>query len=286
MNLFLFTLLSGLVSGALYALSALGVSLVAGLMRVVNFSHGEFYIFGAYLSYVFGIVFGLQPWIAMSIAVLIMFLCGLILQWILIRPIYKNQSNALVTTFILSIVLQNIAMIVFGPNPKKPPNYIDGVVRIFGFFEFGAQRLMAGAIAFVILACVLLLVWKTNFGRAIRAVAQDRDMAEAIGINAGWVNSVGFAFSVALAAAAGVLVAPIFPVTPNAGESVTLAAFVVLVFGGVGSIRGCLWGGLILGLVEKFGISYLSSMYSQIFGFVLLVAVLLMRPTGMYGSKV
>ncbi len=272
--------------GAIYALSAVGVSLVAGVMKVVNFAHGEFYILGAYFSYYFSVSLGLSPLLSAMLSVALLFCVGLLVEKMFMSSTYGLPMRSMMTTFILAMVLQSIALLAFGPYPKKPPSFSEDSIQLLGVVSFGEQRLIAGAVSLIVFGFFYWFIKKSHFGLMIRAVAQDAEMAEAMGIDSKKVNLISFALAVALAALAGVVLAPTFPVVPTSGEAITLAAFVVVVFGGMGSIRGCLMGGLLLGLAENFGSTYLSSMYGQIFGFILLIGVILLKPMGLYGNKI
>ncbi len=277
--------MNGLVIGVIYALAALGVSLVVGIMNVVNFAHGELYILAGYFSYLFASSLGMNFIPAMVLAVALVFLFGVLIEVTLIRPTYGNDMYSLILTFILSIVLQNAYLLIFGPYPSKPPNWISGSTEIFGSFYYGNQRLAALVAGAAVIAVVFLMIKKTWFGRIIRATSQDREMAELNGVNTTRLNMLSFGLGCALAAAAGVILTPVFPVTPNAGVPVALTAFVVVVLGGMGSLWGCVVGGLILGLVENLGASYISTGYKHVFSFVILILVLLTRPSGLFGRR-
>lgn len=277
--------MNGIVIGVIYALSALGVSLVVGIMNVVNFAHGEFYILAGYFSYLFATALGMNLVAAMTLAVAIVFLFGLLVEYTLIRPTYGDDLYSLILTFILSIVLQNAYLLIFGPYPNKPPGWVKGATDVFGLFFYGNQRLaalVAGTCVIVVVFAMIKLTW---FGRIIRATSQDRGMAELNGVNTTRLNMLSFGLGCALAAAAGVILAPVFPVTPTAGVPVALTAFVVVVLGGMGSLWGCIIGGLTLGLVENLGAAYLSTGYKHVFGFVILILVLAIRPSGLFGHK-
>lgn len=277
--------MNGLVIGVIYALSALGVSLVVGIMNVVNFAHGEFYILAGYFSYLFANALGMNVAAAMLLAVAIVFVIGLLVEYTLIRPTYGDDLYSLILTFILSIVLQNAYLLIFGPYPNKPPGWVKGATNVFGLFFYGNQRLaalVAGICVIVVIFAVIKLTW---FGRIVRATSQDRDMAELNGVNTTRLNMLSFGLGCALAAAAGVILAPVFPVTPTAGVPIALTAFVVVVLGGMGSMWGCVIGGLTLGLVENLGAAYLSTGYKHVFGFVILILVLGIRPSGLFGLK-
>jgi len=283
--MFALAAMNGIVIGAVYALAALGVSLVVGIMNVINFAHGELYILAGYFSYLFASVLGVNFVLAMVLAVALVFLFGVLIEITLIRPTYGNDMYSLILTFILSIVLQNTYLLIFGPYPSKPPNWLSGSTEIFGSFYYGNQRLAALAAGAAVIVMVFLIIKKTWFGRMIRATSQDREMAELNGVNTTRLNMLSFGLGCALAAAAGVILTPVFPVTPNAGVPVALTAFVVVVLGGMGSLWGCVVGGLILGLVENLGASFISSGYKHVFNFVILILVLLTRPAGLFGRR-
>jgi branched-chain amino acid transport system permease protein len=285
MSDFLYYLTNGVVIGIIYALSALGVSLIVGIMRVINFAHGEIYIIAGYFSALFSLSLGLPPWLAMPLSVLAIFLLGLFIERTLIRPTYGNEMFSLIVTFILSIVLQNAYLLIFGPYPQKPPNWVHGATNLFSLFSYGNQRLASFLLAMGVIAAFFLLVQRTWFGRVIRAVSMDREMASLMGVNPTRVNLVSFGLGCVLAGSAGVVLSPIFPVTPTVGVGVSLAAFVVVVLGGMGSFLGCLVGGLTLGVVESLGAAYISSGYKHLFGFIILILVLFFRPAGLFGQR-
>jgi branched-chain amino acid transport system permease protein len=274
---------NGLVIGIIYALTALGVSLVVGIMNVVNFAHGEFYILAGYFSYLFAHTMGLNPLVAMVLAVGAVFVFGVVVEYTLIRPTYGDDLYSLILTFILSIVLQSAYLLIFGPYPNKPPNWVKGATDVFGLFMYGNQRLAALFAGLAVIGIFFAMLKLTWFGRMIRAASQDREMAELNGINTRRLNMLSFGLGCALAAAAGVILAPVFPVTPNAGVPVALTAFVVVVLGGMGSMPGCVVGGLVLGLVENLGAAYISTGYKHVFMFLILILVLLVRPSGLFG---
>jgi branched-chain amino acid transport system permease protein len=277
--------MNGVVIGVIYALAALGVSLVVGIMNVINFAHGELYILAGYFSFVFADALGWNAYLAMAAGVGLVFLLGILVEVLLIRPTYGNEMYSLILTFILSIVLQNAYLLIFGPYPNKPPHWVKGATNVFGLFYYGNQRLAALVAGAAVIVLVFLMIKKTWFGRIIRAASQDREMAELNGVNTTVLNMMSFGLGCALAAAAGVILAPVFPVTPSAGVPVALTAFVVVVLGGMGSLWGCVVGGLVLGLVENLGAAYISTGYKHLFGFIILILVLLIRPAGLLGRR-
>jgi branched-chain amino acid transport system permease protein len=283
--MFSLALMNGIVIGVIYALSALGVSLVVGIMNVVNFAHGELYILAGYFSFIFADALGWNIYISMAAAVGLVFLFGILIEYTLIRPTYGNDMYSLILTFILSIVLQNAYLLIFGPYPNKPPNWVKGATNVLGQFYYGNQRLAALVAGVIVIVAVFVVLKKTWFGKIIRAASQDREMAELNGVNTTSLNMLSFGLGCALAGAAGVILAPVFPVSPTSGLPVALTAFVVVVLGGMGSMWGCIVGGLILGLVENFGAAFISTGYKHIFGFIILILVLAVRPVGLFGRS-
>ncbi|MCF8127519.1 MAG: branched-chain amino acid ABC transporter permease [Deltaproteobacteria bacterium] len=283
--MFSLALMNGIVIGVIYALSALGVSLIVGIMNVVNFAHGELYILAGYFSFLFADALGWNVYVSMAAAVGLVFLFGVLIEYTLIRPTYGDDMYSLILTFILSIVLQNAYLFIFGPYPNKPPGWVKGATNVFGQFYYGNQRLAALVAGVVVIVAVFIMLKKTWFGKIIRAASQDREMAELNGVNTTWLNMLSFGLGCALAGAAGVILAPVFPVTPTSGVPIALTAFVVVVLGGMGSMWGCIVGGLILGLVENFGAAFISTGYKHVFGFIILILVLAIRPVGLFGRR-
>ncbi len=282
---FLMYLTNGIVIGVINAISAIGVSLIVGIMKVVNFAHGELYIFAGYFSYHLSTSLGVPPLLAMPLSIFFIFLVGIGMERTLIRPTYGDEMYSLIITFVLSIVLQNAALLIFGPYPNKPPNLVSGATNIFGLYHYGNQRLVSFFISIGILLFIFYLIKKTWFGKSIRAVSQDREMSSLVGVDHFRVNMLSFGLGAALAGAAGVIVAPIFPVTPTGSSAISLTAFVVVVLGGMGSLKGCVVGGLLLGILENLGAAYISTMYRNIFGFVILILILVFRPWGLFGQR-
>jgi branched-chain amino acid transport system permease protein len=278
-------LTNGVFMGTTYALVALGVTLIVGIMGVINFAHGEFYVLAGYFSALFAQAMGFDPFSSMLVAVVLVFIFGLVIERTLIRPTYGQEMYSLIITFILYIILQNAYLVIFGPYPNKPPNWVSGATNLFGMFYYGNQRLASFAAAAAVTIVFMVVMHKTWLGRVIRSVAMDREMASLLGVNTERVNMLSFGLGCVLAACAGVILTPIFPVTPTVGVGISLTAFVVMILGGLGSFTGCIVGGLLLGIVENLGVAYVSSGYKHMFGFVILILVLFFRPTGLFGQK-
>jgi branched-chain amino acid transport system permease protein len=251
----------------------------------VNFAHGELYVLAGYFSALFAHKAGLDPFSSMALAIVLVFLAGLVIERTLIRPTYGQDMYSLIITFILYIIFQNLFLVIFGPYPNKPPNWVGGASNLFGMFFYGNQRLASFGAAAAVIAVFMIVINKTWMGRVIRSVAMDREMAAMLGVDTDRVNMLSFGLGCVLAACAGVILTPVFPVTPTVGVGISLTAFVVMILGGLGSFTGCIMGGLLLGIVENLGVGYLSSGYKNLFGFVILILVLFFRPTGMFGQK-
>jgi branched-chain amino acid transport system permease protein len=283
---FLFYSLNGLVLGILYALSALGVALTVGVMRVINFAHGEFYVLGAYLSAfaAWNLGFSFFPSLAVGIAGVC--LSALLIERFFLRQTYGDTMKSLILTFILGILIQNALLAIFGPYPQKPPQLLSGSLSVFGFFDYGSHRLIACTIGvFLILSFYAFLRWSW-FGRSLRAVSGDPKMAQIVGVNTRLANQAGFVLSAAMTSAAGILLSPSFPVSPTSGASISLTSFIVVVLGGMGSFGGCIFAGLVLGMTESLGAAYISNVYRPLFGLAALAVVLAFRPGGFAGRKI
>jgi branched-chain amino acid transport system permease protein len=295
MDYFISLLTSGLVLGVIYALMALGLTLIFSILGVINFAHGEFYMLGGYASYYILTAFtGLHPLWAVPIAGIIVAMLGLVFERIFLRPMHLDQIErpgeyAILVTFGLSFFLLNLALAVFGPYPHRPPSFFEGTVKL-GTVSVSADRLTASIMAMVLLGLLLLVINKTWIGKALQAVSQDKQAAAVVGINPLAMNSIAFALGAGLAAMAGALLAPSFSVTPDVGAVPSIRSYVIIVLGGMGSIPGSILGGILIGLVESFGAGYFPDPsralnYKTVFGLVIFALVLLLRPRGLFGRK-
>lgn len=295
MQYFLSICTSGLIMGIIYSLMALGLTLIFSILKVINFAHGEFYMVGGYaIYYVLQLFTGLHPLLAVPIAGILVALLGFVFEIIFLRPIHKEQVErpgeyAILITFGLSFFLMNLSLAVFGPFPQRPPSFFRGVVRVGGMFV-SADRLTAAAFSLILLLVLLLVIKKTWIGKALRAVSQDRQAAAVTGINALRMNTIAFAIGSGMAAMAGALLAPIFSVSPDVGAVPSIRSYIIIVLGGLGSIQGSVFGGLIIGLVESLGAGYFPDPsrgmnYKMVFGLVIFALVLLFKPWGLFGRK-
>lgn len=286
--------LNGLVIGSFYALTALGLSIIFGVLKIVNFAHGELYMIGGYLYYLAVASLGLPPMVGVVLATLGLVVLGGLVEWSLIRPVYTGKVDrpdeyAIMITFGLAILLQNLMLSLFGPWPLRPEPIFRGRVEI-GELILSGDRLAAAAAAVVLIIAVLVLLRWTWAGKAVRAVSQNRKAAEALGVNVGRTALLAFGLGAGLAGAAGALIGPVFNVIPTMGVIPVIKAYVVVVLGGLGSIWGALVGGLILGQVEVFATILIPDTsralaYKDAYGLAVLVLVLLVRPQGLFGER-
>jgi branched-chain amino acid transport system permease protein len=284
---------NGLIIGIFYALMAIGLSLIFGILRIVNFAHGEFYMIGAYAYTLIALFFGISPWLTLPCA----FIAGMALGWaterLLMRPLYAGYASwgvmkdeyAVIITFALSLLLINLVDKVIGPNGYRGPSLVATTRVEIGPFMASGHRLMAAGIALLVLIAVGLFVRYSYWGRQIQAVAQNRLGASLAGIDTAKASAIVFALSGGLAALAGALLSPIINATPDVGAFPAVKSYVIVVLGGMGSIPGAAVASLVLGVLESFGAVYISYGYRDTFGLVILVLVLLFRPHGLFGER-
>ncbi|MFW6068565.1 MAG: branched-chain amino acid ABC transporter permease [Chloroflexota bacterium] len=295
MDYFLSLLISGLVLGIIYALMALGLTLIFSILNVINFAHGEFYMLGGYASYLILQIFtGLHPLLIVPVSGVLIGAIGILFEIFFLRPMHDERiarpaEYAVLVTFGLSFFFQNLALAAFGPLPHSPPSFFDGSVQLGPVF-ISADRLTAGLISLLLLGTLLLLINRTWLGKALRAVSQDKQAAAVVGINPNVMNTVAFGLGVGLAAVAGALLAPVFSVSPDVGAVPAIRSYIIIVLGGMGSLPGSILGGLVIGLVESFGAGYYPDPsralnYKTAFGLVIFALVLLFRPRGFFGRK-
>jgi len=285
--------INGLIIGLFYALMAIGLSLIFGILRIVNFAHGEFYMIGAYAYTLIALFFGISPWLTLPCA----FIAGMALGWaterLLMRPLYSGYASwgvmkdeyAVIITFALSLLLINLVDKVIGPNGYRGPSLVATTRVEIGPFMASGHRLMAAGIALLVLIAVGLFVRYSYWGRQIQAVAQNRLGASLAGIDTAKASAIVFALSGGLAALAGALLSPIINATPDVGAFPAVKSYVIVVLGGMGSIPGAAVASLILGVLESFGAVYISYGYRDTFGLVILIMVLLFRPHGLFGER-
>jgi branched-chain amino acid transport system permease protein len=287
MMLFYQAIVSGVLIGAVYALVAVGLTLVFGVLGIINFAHGTFMMLGMYLAYWSHVLFGINPYISVFFVVPILFAMGYLIQRYLIdRIIDTDPHNAIFLTLGLSLFFDNMALFLWSPDFRA----VKLKVLTGSFFwhdvMISIPRLIACVFAIVMTILLYLLLKRTDIGKAIRAAAQDHDGAKAVGINIKRIYCVAFGIGLACVGAAGAFVTPFFYVSPNVGMTFVIIAFVVVVLGGLGSFPGALLGGLIVGLTESLSENFLGGTMKHFVVYGLFILVLLFKPSGLLGEKI
>ncbi|MCP5283970.1 MAG: branched-chain amino acid ABC transporter permease [Burkholderiaceae bacterium] len=275
---------NGLSIGVAVVLMALGLTIIFGLLDVINMAHGEFYAIGAYVALAL-IGVGLPFWWALGLTPLLMAAVGYATERALIQRVFHSKDRhtlTLLLTFGIAIILEDILKIVFGANPLRIEQPITGATEMFGLF-FPNYRLFLMAVGAAVIAAVWLVVFRTRLGAMVRAAAFDRHMAASLGVPVSVVYAGTFAFGVALAGLSGVLLAPIYSVFPTMGRDFVLIAFSVVIIGGMGSIKGAVIAGLLLTQVQSISSLVISPVWSDPLLFGIMVLVLMWRPHGLFG---
>ncbi len=276
--------INGLTVGSSYILMALGFTMIFGILRVINFAHGEFYMLGALTAYYFLTQFGVNYWIAVLLAMLIIGLLGYLVEKILFHPIRHDEMRTMILALGLSITVQNLGVIVAGPEDLSINSPVSGILQV-GKLTLPEDRLMVVGVTIVVLIVFYYFLHFTKIGLALRALAQDEEAAKAQGINTKRIYAFGFGIGTALAAVAGVLMGTIYSVSPFMGSVSLLKAFVVVILGGLGSIPGAILGGLVLAMGESFASTFIGSSTASLFGFLLVIVILIVKPSGFFGLK-
>lgn len=276
--------INGLSIGVAVVLMALGLTIIFGLLDVINMAHGEFYAIGAYAALVL-IGMGLPFWWALLLTPLMMAVVGYATERALIQRVFHSKDRhtlTLLLTFGIAIILEDLLKIVFGANPLRIEQPITGATEMFGLF-FPNYRLFLMAVGALVIGAVWIVVFRTRLGAMVRAAAFDRHMAASLGVPVGVVYAGTFAFGVALAGLSGVLLAPIYSVFPTMGRDFVLIAFSVVIIGGMGSIKGAVIAGLLLTQVQSISSLFISPVWSDPLLFSIMVGVLMWRPHGLFG---
>ncbi|EHI96872.1 MULTISPECIES: branched-chain amino acid ABC transporter permease [unclassified Clostridium] len=284
---FLQQLINGLALGSVYALLALGYTMVYGIIQLINFAHGEIYMIGAFSGFYCASTLKLPLIPTLLVAMVVSALAGIIIEKIAYKPLRNSPRIALLITAIgVSLFLQNAMRLLVGSNPKPFPDLINAGSINIGSVQIDVKTiLMLGISAFLVIL-LQFIVYKTKVGKAMRASSQDMEAASLMGINVNNTISLTFAIGSALAGIAGVLVAISYPsITPYMGAMPGLKAFVAAVLGGIGSIPGALVGGIAIGLLETFSKAYISTNFSDAIVFAILIIILLIKPSGLLGKK-
>ena len=286
---FLSYLISGISLGSVYAIIALGYTMVYGIAKMLNFAHGDIIMIGGYVSFVAVSSLGLNPWIAMVIAMAVCTLLGVLIERFAYKPLRQATSLAVLITAIgVSYLLQNAALLIWGANPKVYTPIISGTLNLFGGkLSVSYISLLTVAACIIIMIALTVFTSKSKLGKAMRACSEDKGAALLMGINVNRTISLTFAIGSALAAIAGVLLCSSYPtLMPTTGSMPGIKAFTAAVFGGIGSIPGAFNGGILLGVIEALAKAYISTQLSNSIVFAVLIIVLLVRPVGLLGKKI
>lgn len=276
---------NGVTIGVAVILMALGLTLIFGLLDVINMAHGEYYAIGAYLGFAL-ISQGVSFWLCLALVPLVMVPLGYFTERLLIQRVFHHKDRHVLTlllTFGLAIILEDVFKLIWGPNPVKPDAPITGATELAGIV-FPNYRSFLVAIGALIIVAVWVVVYRTRLGAMVRASAFDRDMAASLGVPVFRVYAGTFAFGVALAGLSGVLLAPIYSVFPTMGKDFILMAFSVVIIGGMGSIKGAVVAGLLLAQIQAISSLYMSPVWTDPLLFGIMVLFLMVRPQGLYGK--
>ncbi|MDD6051849.1 MAG: branched-chain amino acid ABC transporter permease [Clostridiales bacterium] len=283
-------LMNGLSLGSVYAIIALGYTMVYGIAKMLNFAHGDVIMVGAYISFCAVHYWNLPPVVAIVVAMVSCTVLGILIERLAYKPLRQATSLAVLITAIgMSYLLQNAALLIWGSNTKSFPN----MISMPALSLMGGRLIIKGEAIVTIVACVAIMIAltlftsKTKMGKAMRVVSEDKGAAELMGINVNQTISITCAIGSALAAIAGVLLCSAYPaLTPTTGAMPGIKAFTAAVFGGIGSIPGAMVGGILLGVIEILGKAYISMELGDAFVFAVLIIVLLVKPTGLLGKKI
>jgi len=278
------SLLNGLAAGWIYILVALGLTLVFGIMNIVQFAHGEIYMLGAYCSYFLIKLYGFSFWEALPLSALLVGLLGIVLERFFFRPFRGRFEPSIIVAVGLMLLLQTIAVVGFGTDTKSMGGIIPGVLKVSGV-TLSWDRLLAILIGIILVAGLLFLIKKTKTGQAMVAISQDPYAASLQGIDVNRISAFAMVIGCALAAIAGSLMGSIFSTSPFMGTSAITKGIAVIILGGLGSVPGAVVGGFILGLVDGLVPPLLSSTMAGIVGFGVIILVLLLRPRGLFGHE-
>ena len=286
---FLAYLVSGISLGSIYAIIALGYTMVYGIAKMLNFAHGDVIMVGGYISFIAATYLGFPTIVSVLIAMAVCTVFGIVIEGLAYRPLREAPSLAVLITAIgVSYFLQNAALLIFGANPKAYTPVIKGTLTLFnGQLHISYVSILTVVCCFVIMGVLMLFINKTKMGKAMRACSEDKGAAQLMGINVNKTISVTFAIGSCLAAVAGALLCSFSPtLMPTTGSMPGIKAFTAAVFGGIGSIPGAFLGGILLGVIESLARSYISPQLSNSIVFAVLIIILLVRPSGLLGKNI
>lgn len=292
MIFFLQDVLNGVLMGSIYGLVALGLTLIFGVLKVINFAHGSFLMLGMFVSYWAVALTGLHPYLALALVVPAMFAFGYGFQKLLIQPIFKAERNVrepitvIIVTTGVWYILDNLALLLFGPDYRAlEPNPLKGQMIELGELFISVPQLWGFATAMLTAGLLMWFLRSTRTGRAIRAVSLDREAASLMGISQWNIFAVAMGIGTAIAGISGVVLTPFYNVYPTVGVPFDVKSFVIVVLGGLGSIPGAMLGGIIIGLIESLGPIYMTATWTEAIVYGLFLLVLFVKPSGLFGVK-
>jgi branched-chain amino acid transport system permease protein len=276
---------NGLLIGGIYALVSIGVTLIFGVVKIVNFAQGEFVMIGMYISFFLATRFGVDPLLSLAVSMPVLFLIGMALQHLLIRRVLGlGDMPQIFLTFALSLLLVNLTLLLFTANYRTVQTpYSETAIHV-GELYFPVAKVIAFAVAMGLSAALWAFLHLTDLGKAMRAAAQNRDVAMLMGIDPDRVFAVAVGIALAMAGAAGSLLMPFYPAYPMVGQIFVLMAFVAVVLGTLGNVTGALLASLMMGVAESLGIQFVGADSGLIVVFLMLLATLALRPTGLFGG--
>ena len=277
---------NALILGGTYALLGIGLTLIFGIMRVVNFTHGELYAFGAYMIYMWVMLLGVNFFAGLVLAVVLGVALGAAIEFVLLRGLRGADIDTTMLVMIGAwIAMQNIEQLTWSGVAKSIDNPFPAAPLVLGPVSVSWNRLFVFVVALGLIGGIYALINRTRLGMAMRATFQDRETAALMGVQINSIYTATFALGSGLAAAAGALLGPVFVVYPTMGDLASLKAFAIVILGGLGSIPGATIGGFILAFMEELGAGYISSGYRDGMGFLLIIVILLVKPTGLFAQK-
>lgn len=284
--------INGILMGSIYGLAALGLTLIFGVLKVINFAHGSLLMVGMYAAYWAVLLTGAHPYLALVIVLPLMFAFGYLLQAVVIQPIFKAEREVrepitvIIVTTGVWYILDNLALLVFGPQYRNiQDNPLRGKMIEAGEMLISVPKLWGFCAALATAALVWLFLQKTRMGRAVRATSLDRDAASLQGINPYQIYNVAFGLGTAVAGVAGVALVPFYNVFPTVGVLFDIKCFIIVVLGGLGSIGGALLGGMIIGVIESVGPQFMTATWTEAIVYGLFLGFLFLRPSGLFGVK-
>jgi branched-chain amino acid transport system permease protein len=279
-------MLNALVVGTTYALIALGITIIFSIMKVVNFAHGQLYMIGGFVVYYFNVVFGLPFWFGLVMSFLIVGLLGVAMELFLFRPVMLRVKREEVTMLLAmgtAVFLESLALIVFGEKQRGVPPIATGVIDLFGA-RLPTGRIVVIVVAAMLIAALMAFIGYIKTGRALRAMAQDREATALQGVNLKWLSAMGFGLGTGLAGLSGGLLVAIFAVHTGAGTAISIKAFLMIMIGGAGVLSGAILGGFVLGFLESVGYALLPGSLTFLIIFLIVICFLIVRPNGIMGK--